>query len=150
MFQINVAFAEEMKTVLTRSGEPTNKIKAIFHEIKSLKANDFPKKISSLRLKVKKFINYHKKACQGEFTTLVLNEFSNQRNNKGENELKKLSQNERKLCFRELKNIQTLFVNVVHQARMNYLKAIHKREIESLENLKNQSLRNLDKAFSSI
>ena len=142
--------AKKRQTILLGPKEFTKKIKATLDEIRFLDAKNFPKKIFPLRLKVEKFTSYQKKICQGEFSTIVLNEFSTQGDNNGKKELKKLDKNERRLCFRELKSIQILFINAVHQARYNYLKIIHQRELEGLNSIKAESLQDLDKTFLNL
>ncbi len=127
--------------------QKTKNIRDTLNAISSLNVKSFPKKISPLRLKVEKFINYQKKICQGEFSTIVLNEFSTKIDGNEKNELKKLDKNEKKICFRKLKNIQSLFINAVHQARSNYLQFIHQQEIEGLDSIRKKSLQGLDKAF---
>ena len=126
----------------------TNKIQSTFEEIESLKPEHFPKEIPTLRERVEKFLKYQKNICQGEFSTIVLNEFDG--NDTGQNELKKLDQNERKLCFRELKSIQITFINSIHKARRNYLNHIHRQEMENLDTLRRKFVLSIEKSFSTF
>ena len=139
--------AREVPSVI-RSNFFTDKIQSTFEEIESLKPESFPKEIPALRARVEKFLSYQKNICQGEFSTIVLNEFGG--TDTRQNELKKLDQNERRLCFRELKSIQVTFINSVHKARRNYLDYVHRQEMESLDTLRRESVLSVEKSFSTF
>ena len=139
----------EIENSLAESRNFTDRISSTLTEIGGLDERNFPLKISSLRERVERFLNYQKKICQGEFSTIVLNEFG-QEEGEGQNELKKLDENERKLCFRELKNIQIMFINATHKARRNYLTSIHQKEMEGLDTLRKESIQSVQKVFSNI
>ena len=126
----------------------SEKIQSTFQEIETLKPENFPKKIPSLRAKVEQFLGYQKNICQGEFSTIVLKKFDD--SDTGQNELKKLDHDERKLCLRELKSIQITFINSVHKARRNYLTYIHKQEMESLDKLKQESVLSIETSFPTL
>ena len=139
------------KSKIIESSEQLNfvsKIEGTIKEISMLKAGEFPARIGSLRKKVEKFLEYQKRICQGEFSTIVLNEFNDK--DSDNNDVKKLNKEERKLCFRELKNIQIIFINNMYTARLNYLKGTHQEEITSLQLAKEQAIKSIKKTFSKF
>ena len=125
-----------------------SKIQTTLDEIKALESGNFTSKIMNLRQKVEKFLDYQKRICQGEFSTIVLNEFSNTKGD--DQEVKKLDKEERKLCFRELKNIQLDFVKVTYEARIKFLKETQKKEMEALMSSKDEAIKNIQKTFSKF
>ena len=129
-------------------GNFARKIASTIGEIESLSPESFAEGVLPLRERVDRFLNDQKRICRGEFSTIVLSEFGEMES--GGDELKKLDENERKLCLRELKNIQISFINALYRARHRYLTRIHAREMEGLETMKKESVDSVQKAFSNI
>lgn len=139
----------------------TGRIRATFEEIGSLPPEEFPRRLPGLRARVDRFIEHQKNICQGEFSTVVLDEFGEGAaaapaaggaagGAAGEGVLRKLDPDERKLCFRELQSIRVAFISSVHRARRAYLVHVHKRELEGLDALRDEAVQSVQKSFLNL
>ena len=60
----------------------------------------------------------------------------------------KLSHEERKLCFREMKALQITFINNMFLARKRYLDHLHQLRVSELGAAREQSIKSVQKAFT--
>ena len=59
---------------------------------------------------------------------------------------RKLSEKEATLCLKELKSIESSFIESMYQARKRYLDYVHKKELRALKDTKKKALEELDKS----
>ncbi|MEI8347504.1 MAG: hypothetical protein WCG27_08550, partial [Pseudomonadota bacterium] len=97
-----------------------------------------------LRISVEKYIDHKKRVCNGEFSTIILNEAGEEQSTKPE---KALSPEERKLCFREMKAMQISYINNMFSARKRYLDFLHALRIEELTKVRDRTIKSLQSSF---
>jgi len=141
------AFAE--KEELT-TFEYTKQINMKLEDLKNLAADKYRLKVDQSRELIELYIDHKKRACRGEFSTVVLNggEASSRKNLTPSR--RKLSTKEKKLCFREMKAIQTTYINNMFQARKRFLEYLHQKRIGELSKARELALQELQRGFSSI
>ncbi len=114
-------------------------IKTKISEFSKTSLEKFPKELESLSSEVDRYIGYKKKICAGEFSTLILDQKSDQE------VTKKLAPQEKEICFRNLVTIQKEYLGVVFKKRKQFLEASHKKRIAELELIHEQALNNLNR-----
>jgi hypothetical protein len=125
------------------SEEYTRKIREEIEAIKNLNPEEYVSKIDQYRLAVEKYIDHKKRVCNGEFSTIILSD-------SGEEQVraeKRLGNEERKLCFREMKAIQISYINNMYSARKKYLDYLHALRIEELSKVRDQTIKSLQNSF---
>lgn len=130
--------------------EITQEIRVDLEGLKSLKSEEFPNRIEKIRDEVERYIEHKGRVCNGEFSTIVLTE----KNDKAEASKpnlpnNKLSKEERKLCFKELKAIHVTYINNLFIARTNYLEFIHGKRTGELELSREEAVKRLQKLYDS-
>ncbi len=113
-------------------------------ELKNLKPEDFDKKIDDYRNSIEKYIEKKKRVCNGEFTTIILSDSEDQ----SKKQSKKLSVDEKKLCFNELKAIYKTYINHLFLVRSRFLKFLNKKRIEELASIRDETLKSIDSTFN--
>ena len=113
-------------------------------ELKNLKAEEFDKKIDEYRNSIEKYIEKKKRVCNGEFTTIILSD-SKQKPTEQSN---KLSPDEKKLCFNELKAIYKTYINHLFLVRTRFLEFLNKKRIKELASIRDETLKSIDSTFS--
>ncbi len=98
--------------------------------------------IDGIRERIEKYIDNKKRVCNGEFSTVIIQ-------NSGEQSAPphKLSREEKKLCFRELKAFQVTFINNMYLARKNYLDYLHKQRVEDLAKAREEAVKSVQAGF---
>lgn len=128
--------------------EYTKRIHKQIEEVRSLTADDYASKIDQYREDIENFIEHKKRVCNGEFSTIVLGEKKiSEEIEEASKKTHKLGQEEKKLCFREMKALQVTFVNNMYLARKNYLEDLHKKRIKELGDARDKALRSLQESF---
>ena len=115
--------------------------------IKNLAPEDFFQKIDGFRISLEKYFLQKKKVCNGEFSTFILSD-GNVKTGVPDGQSKRLSKEERKLCFREMKALQLTYINNMFLARKNYLDFLHDRRISELMKAREASIKSLHSTFS--
>lgn len=114
------------------------------YEFKSLESQvgdvDFEKVLEDLGKRTKQYIHFRKLECEGEFSTIEIND-------QGESVVKKkkLSKVETKLCMLELINFQRQYSNVIFDLRKKMLLKQHAEQIQLLEKYRQESVEELEK-----
>lgn len=126
-----------------KSYEYTKEVKNSLEAIKILAPQKYFSEIDKYRSSLEKYINYKKRVCNGEFSTLILNE----KDKSTKRSKKRLSVQERRLCLREMKALQITFINNMFLARKRYLDYLHGLRIEELRKIKEATIRSLKLEF---
>ncbi|MBT3583444.1 MAG: hypothetical protein HN509_00945 [Halobacteriovoraceae bacterium] len=127
--------------------EYTKRFHSEVEEIKSLEADVYEEKIDYFRSSIEKYIEHKRRVCNGEFSTMVLSEKKVKLDGTKKNK-NKLSHEERKLCFREMKALQITFINNMFLARKRYLDHLHQLRVSELGAAREQSIKSVQKAFT--
>lgn len=124
--------------------EYTKKIHKSLEDLKNLKPENYFSEVDQYRTDLEKFFEQKKRVCEGEFSTVILNESSasNQKRKPV-----KLKPKERKLCFRELKALQLTFINNMFQARKNYMLHLSQERMKELELAREKAVKSLQRSF---
>lgn len=125
--------------------EYTKKITLGLNKLKNLAADNYFQKVDDFRAELEKYFDHKKRVCEGEFSTVILSGNVESKQNK---KPLKLSKEERKLCFRELKALQVTFINNLYIARKRYLSFLHTKRIEELEKARGESIKSLQDSFN--
>ena len=136
---INFSFAEDVS-----SFEYTKRIHNRIDELPKVTPSSYQVRVYELKQELEQFFSHKKKVCNGEFSSVILSDSSSNlatSNNK-------LSKEEKELCFRELKALQTSFINNLFLARRNYLEWGHKKNLEDLNKEREQAITSLKKSFN--
>ena len=99
-------------------------------------------KIDQYRESIERFVGYKQRVCNGEFSSLVITDGETLKGKK-----KRLSREERSLCFRELKGMQKNFIDNVFLARVKYLEYLHETQMKDLRQAKVDLIKSLDRNF---
>lgn len=122
------------------------KIGEVLQNIKTVEAQDYLKKIGTIKEKVEKFIDHKKRVCSGEFTSNILNE----KEGKEPIPFKALTNLERLDCFKNVKLIEKALVENLYFARRKYLVSLHSERLLELEKIKEESIKDIDTYFKSL
>lgn len=131
-------------TTYASTFEYTKKIQKEIEEVRDLPADKFFKNIDNYRQSIEKYFEHKKRVCNGEFSTIILTEGVESKKAK----VNKLSIEERKLCFREMKALQTTYINYMFLARKRYLDFLHERRIAELMEARKQAIDSLQSSFT--
>lgn len=115
----------------------------ILNKIEKADIELYPQKILEFRKAFDLFIDMKKKVCKGEYSTII---FQDKLPSASEPK-KELSGDEKKNCTKELKLYQRDTILKLYQFRKAYLEYSHKKLMEELDLVKEQSLKNLDAIY---
>lgn len=127
--------------------EYTSKIRDEIESINNLAPENFFKKVDVYRSNLEKYFLQKKKVCNGEFSTFILSE-GKVRSDMPTSQARKLSREERQLCFREMKALQITYINNMFLARKKYLDFLHERRIAELMEAREKTIKSLQSTFS--
>jgi hypothetical protein len=113
-------------------------------ELKSLKPEEFDKKIDDYRNAIEKYIETKKRVCNGEFTTIILSDSAA----KPDQEAKKLTKEEKQLCFNELKAIYKTYINHLFLVRTRFIEFLNEKRIKELAVIRDATLKSIDSTFN--
>lgn len=132
------AFSQAKKS----SFEYTNEIHSKISKIKNVAPDNFIGELEDLKVDLDNFFDHKRKVCNGEFSSLIL--VASDSKDGGGN---KLSDEERRLCFRELKALQSTYINNLFHARKNYLSWSFKKSIKDLDQQREKAIKSLQESF---
>lgn len=120
----------------------------ILDNLSKLESSDevnYEETIYELNEEVNNYSELRKKECLGEFSTLEIN-------NEGESigKKKKLSREEKKLCQIELINFRKKYIKNIYKIRRRHLLKNHKVQLEELDGLEAETLKELDEITQKI
>ena len=134
---LNILFAQEKS-----SFEYTQEIHKKIEELKGLNPLSYQVRVYELKSDLENFFSHKKKVCNGEFSSVILTESLREGGND------KLTKEEKKLCFRELKALQTSFVNNLFIARRKYLNWGHEKNLSDLSAEREKAIFSLKESFN--
>ncbi|WP_372652407.1 hypothetical protein [Halobacteriovorax sp.] len=120
----------------------TTEIHTKISKIKVVAPEDFIGELEDLKVDLENFFDHKRKVCNGEFSSLIL--VASASKDGGGN---KLSDEERSLCFRELKALQTTYVNNLFLARKRFLTWSFEKNIKSLDSEREKAIKSLQGSF---
>ncbi len=141
IFSIQLGFAQVSST---SPFEYTQKIRERLSQLEGLTSDQYLLQIEGFRTDMERYFDHKKRVCNGEFSTVILSE-SGSRTNEQNN---RLTADEKKLCFRELKAMQSTYLNNLYTARERYLDELHKNRKADLQKARERALQELDASFA--
>jgi hypothetical protein len=127
------------------SFEYTKRVRDALETIKTIKPENYISKVDKFRGDLEKYIENKKRVCDGEFSTVILGEKPRE---DIKNKKNKLTREEKKLCFRELKALQITFVNNLYVARKSYVEYLHKERLQELASARAKTIKSLQNSFN--
>mgnify|MGYP003673966395 CR=1 FL=1 len=115
-------------------------------ELESLKPEQFSQSVESLRGLLDRYFDNKKKVCNGEYSTMVLGDVGEL--GKTDDEGRKLSKDERKVCFREMKSLQVNYINAIYAARKKYVLWLQEKQLDELAKVKDEAIKRLQTNFA--
>ena len=106
----------------------TKVIEAKVDSLSSTKPEDFIETVPALTKEIDHYFFKRQKVCLGEFSTIILSESGE--SSKGD---KKLSDQEREVCLRNLKRLQLKYVNNLFELKKKYIIFLHEKRLEELD-----------------
>ena len=144
VLMLQVAIAETSFNINTKKSTREQMEKAVNY-IKSITPEKYLIEIDKIRKNVVgKYIEHKKLVCDGDFSSVILDDKGIKKGKKSVS----LTNQEKLMCFRELKSLQVEYINNIYVARKKYLQFIHSKSIKELELSKNESIKNIEKSFS--
>lgn len=128
-------------TPVSEAQEIQTRIRAM----ESLKPEDYTQNVESLRVELDRYFENKKRVCNGEYSTMVLGDVSESVRTE---ETRKLSKEERKVCFREMKNLQVSYINAVYEARRKYTLWLQEKQLEELAKVRDEAVKRLQTNFA--
>lgn len=113
-----------------------------FKSLTVSKSKDFPREFKQTQELSESFLEQQKVKCSAKFTVVEIQEAGEVKRVD-----KPLSNEERELCYRELKLVQKEIVDLSFDARKSYAVKLHESFINSLDLERNRAKEALDKAF---
>lgn len=130
--------AEASKTIF----EVSREIQREVEKLATLEAEKYNQAIDGIRESLEKYIDNKKRVCNGEFSTVIIQNASEQ-----SEPPHKLTREEKKLCFRELKAFQVTFINNMYLARKKYLDHLHAKRLEELSKAREEAVKSVQAGF---
>ena len=124
------------------SFEYTTEIHKKISDIKIVSPDNFIAELEDLKADLENFFDHKRKVCNGEFSSLILVASSSK--DGGGN---KLSAQERNLCFRELKALQSTYINNLFIARKRFLSWSFEKSIKNLDSERAKAIKSLQESF---
>ena len=93
-----------------------------------------------------RYFDNKKKVCNGEYSTMVLGDVGEL--GKTADEGRKLSKDERKVCFREMKNLQVNYINAIYEARRKYVLWLQEKQLDELGKVRDEAIKRLQTNFA--
>ncbi|MFT6068146.1 MAG: hypothetical protein ACJAT2_003066 [Bacteriovoracaceae bacterium] len=139
-----VLFAQTEANKQVTSKTASSVIHESLVELKNLQPEDFDKRIDDYRNGIEKYIEKKKRVCNGEFTTIILSDSMA----KPDQEVKKLSKEEKQLCFNELKAIYKTYINHLFLVRTRFVEHLNEKRIKELALIRDATLKSIDSTFN--
>jgi hypothetical protein len=149
----NLTFGQKVEPAATQGESSFEFTKRIYQEVEALKnisAENYPTEIDRFRDQLERYIFHKKRVCNGEFSSFVFEANLKILNSKDPNQRaqRKLTQEEKKLCFKELKSFQVTFINNLYATRRRYLDHLHSQRIKELDQTREDSLNAIRRSFA--
>lgn len=125
--------------------EYTQRVRQEIEQLNKLSPENFLIEIDKVRNSMERYFDHKKRVCNGEFSTVILS-VAGERST----EANRLTADEKKLCFREMRALQTTYINNMYGARKRYLESLHIKRMEDLEASREKALQELSDTFSRI
>lgn len=141
---------DEQKDAALGELESTRLAQQQIAAIPAIDPQDFPRELKVLRDSIERFFGHKKRVCNGEFSTVILSPIDVRESGISRDDMiyRKLNVQERKMCFREMKEMQVQYINNVFQARKSYLEYLHSQRIEELDRLRAEAVESLERGLS--
>ncbi len=139
LFVSSISFGQ---TVDLDSPRILNDKEVLLAELEALEAKediDFEQTLSAMNDKISNYAIVRKKECMGEYSSLEITPEGESRILKN-----KLSKEEKKLCLLELIRIRKSFTNSLFKIRRNFIKKQHKEQLRNLEELRTETIQDLE------
>ena len=121
-------------------------IQAKIRALAEIKPDSFAQNVESIRSELDRYFDNKKRVCNGEYSTIVLGDVAEAGRNV--EETRKLTKDERKVCFREMKNLQVSYVNALYEARRQYVLWLQEQQLEELGKVKDEAIKRLQTNFA--
>lgn len=121
-------------------------IQAKIRALAEIKPDSFAQNVESIRSELDRYFDNKKRVCNGEYSTIVLGDVAEAGRNV--EETRKLTKDERKVCFREMKNLQVSYVNALYEARRKYVLWLQEQQLEELGKVKDEAIKRLQTNFA--
>lgn len=118
------------------------KIKAL----SEIKPDAYAQNVEAIRSELDRYFDNKKRVCNGEYSTIVLGDVGEAGRNV--EETRKLTKDERKVCFREMKNLQVNYVNALYEARKKYVLWLQEQQLEELGKVRDEAIKRLQTNFA--
>ena len=131
--------------------------KRVYQEVEQLKnvtPDNFAKEIDRFREQMERYIFHKKRVCNGEFSTFALSQNEPQNAalinsvDTAPRPQRKLTAEEKKLCFKELKAFQVTYINNLFTARSRYLEFLHDLRKQELNQAREEALNSIKRSFA--
>lgn len=142
LFTLSLSAMAQEQSVAPESVAIQTRIKSL----EELKPESFSQDVESLRAVLDRYFDNKKRVCNGEYSTMVLN--AAEEMGKAAEEGRKLSKDERKVCFREMKNLQVNYINALYVARRKYVTWLQERQLDELAKVKDEAIKRLQTNFA--
>ncbi len=129
------------------SFEYTKRIQKELTILEKLSPDLYISKINFYRTNLEKYFEHKKRVCHGEFSTVVLEGIETARSSGSVQSKNKLSKEERKLCFREMKALQVTFINNMFLARKRFLDDLHTKRLKELSKAREEAIGSIQASF---
>lgn len=139
----NIIKTPKDESIDLTSAEASKSIRKLLKDIKELTPAEYTEQISEYRETFEKYTEHKKGVCSGEFSTIILDEEGKESDDtKG-----KLSKEEKKLCFKELKALQINYINNMFQVRKRYLEYLHQLRMQELKEIRQKAIGQINQSY---
>src|SRR5690606_31778421 len=142
MFPVTVYAQESEPTPSADSDAINSKIKTLVE----IKPENFAATVESIRSELDRYFENKKRVCNGEFSTMVLGDVAENTNRTDDH--RKLTKDERKICFREMKNLQVSYINALYEARRKYILWLQEQQLAELSKVRDEAVKRLQTNFA--
>lgn len=111
-----------------------------------IKPEAFAQNVETIRSELDRYFDNKKRVCNGEYSTMVLGDVGEP--GKAAEEHRKLTKDERKICFREMKNLQVSYINALYEARRSYTQWLQEQQLQELSKVRDEAIKRLQTNFA--
>lgn len=121
-------------------------IQAKIRALSEIKPDTYAQNVEAIRSELDRYFDNKKRVCNGEYSTIVLGDVGEA--GRSAEETRKLTKDERKVCFREMKNLQVSYVNALYEARRKYVLWLQEQQLEELGKVRDEAIKRLQTNFA--
>lgn len=114
--------------------------------LSELKPESYSQSVEAIRSDLDRYFDNKKRVCNGEYSTMVLGDVGEP--SRSAEEGRKLSKDERKVCFREMKNLQVSYINALYEARRKYVLWLQEKQLDELSKVRDEAIKRLQTNFA--